>query len=130
MIFSTQSQLNAFLIFIFCGAIVGLCSAFLSIIFLRNYQKKIVKIVFSAIFYSFFGIFFVFLLNFFNFGKFSVVLVCAYIVGFRWIKNITKKLVVILQNSWYNKIIRTLKAMSTKLKSKEKKTKNEISNES
>lgn len=131
MIFSTTSQLNIFLIFVFYGIIAGFISSFISIIFLKNYQKKLIKSLFLVAFYSFFSIIFVFLINFFNFGKFSIVLLSAFILGFALTKSLFKKLVVILQNSWYNILIRRLnKVLNRFKKTKEKQKKNEITNQS
>lgn len=112
MIFSTQHQLNVTLIFIFGGIIAGICSSFLAVVFLKKYQKNLIKNIFSSIFYMFFSVFFVFLLNFYNFGKFSFVLTCVYVFAFTLIKNLSKNLVVILQDSWYNTIVRTKKNRS------------------
>ena len=102
MIFSTQNQLNAFLIFIFVGIILGLFSQLLIFIFLKNHQKFFGKIIFDTIFYTFFSIFLVFLLNFFNFGKFSLTLLAGAIVGFFWLKKLTNKSFAFLETKWYN----------------------------
>lgn len=120
MIFQTQNQLNCFLIFIFCGIIIGLISQIYFLFFLINFQKKPTKIIFFTFFYSFFYIFYVFLLNIFNFGKFSLSLFFAYVIGFLWIKFILSKLVVILEKKWYNTIITKFKSRIKKGKIKNK----------
>lgn len=130
MIFSTQNQLYILLIFLLGGIISGICSSFFSIIFLKKYQKNLVKSVFLSVFYLFFCVFFIFLLNFFNFGNFSLILVLSYLIGFLSTKNLTKNLVVILQDLWYNKIKRTCRMSSQKIKGENKKDKNEITNKS
>ena len=98
MIFQTQNQLNCMLIFIFAGTFI----AFISTFFLFNFRKKIIKMLIYCVFYSFFCVFFIFLLNFYNFGKFSLTLLFSYLIGFIWMKFITRKLVVIFQNKCYN----------------------------
>ena len=102
MIFSTQNQLNAFLIFIFAGAIFGFIFQFLNLFLIKNYQKNFLKIIFDTVFFSFFSIFLVFLLNIFNFGKFSLTLCLAASFGFFWIKKLTQKTVALFETKWYN----------------------------
>lgn len=102
MIFSTLNQLNCFILFLFCGIILGIFYLIFSILFLKKHQKIFQKIIFEGIFYTFFSIFYVFLINFFNFGKISYVLIIGYILGFLWIKKVLQNLVVFLTNKWYN----------------------------
>lgn len=133
MIFSTQPQLNCVLIFIFFGIITGLILSILSIIFLKSHQKKLLKLIFLTSFYAFFSVLFVFLLNFFNFGKFSIVLLLAYLCGFKAINFQLDKLVVIFEKSWYNKISKIFNQLFSRLnkrKIKEQKKTNEISSKS
>lgn len=122
MIFQTLNQLNCFLIFIFCGLVVGLISIIYFLIFLVNFQKKSIKTAIFTFFYAFFSIFFVFLINFFNFGKFSFVLLMSYILGFVWSNYTFKKSVVILEERWYNKISKKLKDFKTRQKEGKLKT--------
>ncbi len=121
MIFSTQNQLNSFLIFILFGLIFGFILQILNIIFLKKYQKNFLKIIFDTIFYGFFSIFFVFLLNFFNFGKFSMTLCLASIIGFLWMKKLTKNLVAFFETKWYNFIKLKFKGRRNGKKSKHRK---------
>ncbi len=106
MIFSSFNHVNCFLVFLFFGIILGFIDNIISIVFLKNYQKKFVIPIFDTVFYTFFSILFVILLNIFNFGEFSLVLVLAYVLGFYWIKKQLKNLVAFLQTKWYNVINR------------------------
>lgn len=101
MIFNTLNQFNCFLIFLFFGIISNLIYSLFSILFLKNYQKKIKIIIFDTIFYSFLMIFLIFLINFLNFGKLSFSILLAFICGFLSLKILTKNLVVFLENKWY-----------------------------
>lgn len=133
MIFSTQTQLNCLLIFIFFGIITGIISSILNIIFLKNYQKKLINYLFDSVFCAIFCIFFVILLNFYNFGKFSIILLCAFYGGKIWMNHTLKNLVVILENSWYNKIKKDFKHMLSifkKTSTKDKAQKDEITSKS
>ena len=107
MIFQTLNQTNIFFIFMFFGAIFGLFALFCFSFFLINFKKKIKKNIIKAVFYSIFSGFFVILLFFFNFGKFSLTLLFAFICGYIWIKHLTRNLLVILQNKWYNILNKT-----------------------
>ena len=102
MIFSTFNQLNCFLVFLFFGFLSGLFFNFISVLFLKNYQKKYIKPIFDTIFYTILTIFYVFLTIYFNFGEFSFALILSFLVGFVWVKNITKKMFVLFENKWYN----------------------------
>ena len=106
MIFSSFNHVNCFLVFLFFGIILGFIDSLISIIFLKNYQKKFIIPIFDTVFYTLFLIIFVILLNIFNFGEFSLVLVLAYVLGFYWIKKQLKNLVAFLQTKWYNVINR------------------------
>lgn len=106
MIFLSLNQLNCFLIFLFYGIISCFIYKIFCILFLKNYQKKLKFIVFDAIFYTFLMIFLIFLINFLNFGKLSLALIFAFIIGFYSFKTLTKNLVVFLQNKWYNIFIK------------------------
>ncbi len=106
MIFSTFNQLNCFLLFLFFGIIISFIFNLFSVLFLRKYLKIYKKIIFESIFYTIFAVFFVFLLNFYNLGKFSFVLLMAYILGFIWLKFVSSKLIAILENKWYNLLIK------------------------
>ncbi len=101
MIFSTFNQLNCFLLFLFFGIVFGFIIQILFLVVLKKYQKNYLKIIFDGIFYSIFAIVYVILLNFYNFGEFSISLIFAYIIGFLWIKYVTKKIFAILENKWY-----------------------------
>ena len=109
MIFSTINQLNCFILFLFFGIIFGIIYLIFSVLFLKKYQKIFQKIIFEGIFYTFFSIFYVFLINFYNFGKFSLVLIFGCVLGFLWIKFMLKNLVVFFENLWYNYNIRKRK---------------------
>ena len=122
MIFATQNQIYCFLIFIFVGLIFGLIAQILNIIFLKNYQKIFVKIIFDSIFYGFFSIFLVFLLNIFNFGKFTLTLIFACLIGFLWIKKLSQNLVALFENKWYTFIVSKLKRKQNGKKSRLKKS--------
>ena len=106
MIFSTLNQLNCFLLFIFFGLIFGFFYNLAGILFLKKYQKIFQKIIFDSVFFGFFSIFYVFLINFYNFGIFSITLILGYLIGFLWIKNLGKNLVVFLQEKWYTFLIK------------------------
>ena len=121
MIFATQNQIYCFLIFIFFGLIFALIAQFFNVLFLINYQKIFVKIVFDSIFYGFFSIFLVFLLNIFNFGKFTPTLIFACLLGFGWMKKLTQNLVALFENKWYNFIVSQLKRKQNGKKSRLKK---------
>lgn len=116
MIFSTQHQLNCVLIFIFFGIISGLIYSFFCVLFLKKYQKKLIKLLFLSIIYSFFSIFFIFLINFFNFGKFSLTLFLSHLTGFSTTVLLLRKLVVIFEKLWYNKINEIFNRLFIKLK--------------
>ena len=120
MIFQTQNQLNCVFIFIFFGIIVGLISIFYFLFFLEKYQKNLIKILINTVFYAFFSVFFAILINYFNFGKFSIVLFVLYSIGYVWIRILSGKLVVFLQNLWYNKIINYVLNIKSKFKRKGK----------
>lgn len=113
MIFKTNTQTSNLAIFLFAGIIIGFLSLFYFLIFVKNFNKKSIKLIIFTVFYSFFTIFFVFLINFLNFGKLSFVLLSAYTIGYIWIKQLFKKSVVILEKRWYN----VLNRLSTKIKS-------------
>ena len=116
MIFSTINQLNLFILYIFFGVIVGVIFQLFFILFLKNYQKLWQKIIFDTIFCSIFCIFFVILSIFYNFGQFSYVLLIAYLVGYFWIKKLSKKIVVKVQKKWYTLLIRKFKNEKSKHK--------------
>ena len=103
MIYSTHNQLNCFFIFTFLGIIFSVIYNCLKILFLHKNSKNFKKITINCIFYSIFSIIFVILLNIFNFGLFSIVLLCATVLGFVWLNFTSKKLVVFLEVLWYNK---------------------------
>jgi len=102
MIFYSFNQLNTFLIFLFFGLFLELFYNILEIVFLLNSQKKLKNIIINSVFYIIFALFFVILLNIFNFGLFSIVLTATYVLGFIWLKIVSKKLVVFYQEKWYN----------------------------
>lgn len=110
--------MNCFLLFLFSGIILGLISQMFFTLTLKKYQKIYLKIIFDAIFYTFFSIIFCFLINFFNFGQYSFALILAYVLGYIWIKNIDKNLIVFLETKWYN--ITSKIIIHLKLKHKEK----------
>ena len=118
MIFYSFNQLNNFLIFLFCGIILGLIYNIFEIIFILNYQKKLKNIVFNGIFYVFFALFFIFLINIFNFGLFSITLTLSIILGFLWFKTVSKKLVVFLKNKCYTLFKKNFKGQKCKNKKK------------
>ena len=85
------------------------------------------------LFYSVFAIIFVFLLNFFNFGTFSYILLLSYLFGYHITFYHFKKLVVIFEKAWYNKITKWFSnsfLKPTKRKTKERNIENEISSKS
>ena len=122
MIFSTQNQFNSFLIFIFVGLVFGLIFQILNLIFLKNYQKIFLKIIFDTVFFTFFSIFLVFLLNIFNFGKFSYTLCLATVLGFFTTKKLCKNLVALFETKWYNFIKSKFKGKGNGKKSKFRKS--------
>ena len=126
MIFSTQNQLNCAIIFLFFALIAGLVFNFIQTILLIKYKKIFIKNIFYCVFYAFFCIFFIFLLNFFNFGKFSLLLLLVFLMGFNWALKLVKKTFVIFENMWYN----TIKKIKQKHKTKEKFNTDEISSKS
>ena len=101
MIFFTLNQFNCFLIFIFFGIILNLIYNLFSILFLKNFQKKLKIIIFDTVFYSFFNIFLIFLINFLNFGNLSFTLLASSYLGFYLTKRLCKNLVVFLEKKWY-----------------------------
>ncbi len=104
MIFSTSSQLNCFLIFVFLGIVLSIVSNAINILFLEKFAKKLKKIIINFNFYAIFSIFFVIFINVFNFGEFSISLLIASTLGFIWFNFTTKKLVVFLSSLWYTKL--------------------------
>lgn len=122
MIFSTFNQLDCFLIFLFYGIISGLISNLFSAFFLIKQSKKYKKIIFDAFFCSFHAIKFNFLINFYNLGKFSIVLAISYLVGILWIELTSKNLVVFLSNKWYNYINKRKSTLKIKHDSVSKKS--------
>lgn len=116
MIFQTQNQLNYFLIFIFFGFILGTIFNVYNLIFLKNYQKKLINLILGTVFYSFFCIFYVIFIIFFNFGNFSVTLFISYILGFIITKKRTFNLVVIFEKKWYTIIKLLFKKQQNKRK--------------
>lgn len=121
MIFQTQNQINCLLIFIFFGIISGLISILFFLIFTIKNQKKLIKLLFESIFYSFLGVFFVFLINFLNFGHFSPTLLIGYILGYLWIKRLMQKSVVILETKWYTKVSKIYNKLKNLKKKRESK---------
>ena len=109
MIFSTNNQLNCFLIFLFLGILTGLIFNFFFVVFLKKHQKNIKKIIFDTIFCLFFYVFYIFLINIFNLGIFSLSLLSAFSIGFFFEKKVSFNLVVFLENKWYNTIKRKTK---------------------
>jgi len=101
MIFNTINQFNCFLIFLFFGIIFNLIYNLFSILILKKYQKKLKIIIFDTIFYSFLSMFLIFLINFLNFGKLSLVVLLAFVLGFISLNILTKNLVVFFENKWY-----------------------------
>ena len=130
MIFFTQHQLNTLLIFSFWGFIVGFFISLSTLIFLLNFQKKYIKLMFFCVFYSFFSIFFVFLINFYNLGMFSFSLLLSFILCAIWVKTLLNKTLVILEKKWYTKVNNKLKHFSNKFKNHKKRETNEPTKES
>lgn len=122
MIFQTQNQVNIILIFIFFGILLGFISIVFFTLFLKNFQKILIKSIINCVFYVFFSVFFIFLLNFFNFGKFNLTLTLCYIFGFAWFVFLCRNLVVILEKKWYNIIKSKFKTFKTKLKKEKTNT--------
>lgn len=102
MIFSTQNQMNCFLIFVFLGINFYLFYSFFAIIFSINFGKILKKIIFDSIFYAFFAIIFIIFLILFNFGCFSLSLIFAVLIGSFWSKLTFQKSVVFFKNLCYN----------------------------
>ena len=102
MIFSTQNQLDCFLIFLFCGIIFGLFLLIFNILFFRKNTKILIKNITNCIFSAIFLILFAILLNFFNFGKFSISLLLSFFLGYLWFIWLSSNLVVFLKNKCYN----------------------------
>ena len=118
MIFSSNNQLNCFFVFLFFGFLCGIISQIIFAIFLKNHQNKIIKPIFDTIFYTFLTIFYTFLTIYFNFGEFSLVLLLSFLVGFFWVKNITKKMFVIFENKCYNILTKLFQRKKREHKSK------------
>lgn len=119
MIFSTFNQLNCFLIFIFLGIICAVVFDLFSIIFLKKYQKNFLKLLFDTIIYGFFSVIFIIFENIFNFGIFSLSLVLAFLIGFIFTCHLNIKLVVFLEDKWYNVINKKHRESNGESKSKE-----------
>ena len=102
MIFSTQNQFNLFLFFLIFGFFCELIIQLFSVIFLKNYQKKLKIIIFDTVFSTFFAISFVFFIILLNFGKLSFSLILSALIGKFWCDKTNKKLFVFLENKWYN----------------------------
>jgi len=102
MIFSTQNQLDCFLIFLFFGILFGFILSLFDLIFFRKNEKIIIKNITNCIFSAIFLIFFTILLNIFNFGKFSLTLLFSISFGLLAFKRLVSNLVVFLQNKCYN----------------------------
>lgn len=116
MIFSTQNQINCFIIFLFCGILIGLFFKLINLLFLIKFKKIFQKNIFFGVFYLFFCVFFIFLLIFFNFGKFSFTLLSSYLFGFWWTLKLVKKSFDVFENLWYN----TINKIKTKGRTKHK----------
>ena len=101
MIFSTFNQFNCFIIFLFLGLICRLIYNLFSIIFLKNYKKIKIKIIFDLFFYIFFNFLLIFLIFYLNFGKIDFAIILAFLIGNLWVKKLTKNLVVFLEKKWY-----------------------------
>jgi len=104
MIFNSLNQIKIVLPFIFCSIIFAIIYNFFRILFTLNLGKKLKKIIFDCIFYSFLAIFFNFLLNFYNFGIFSLFLFLIFIFIFLSVSKLLNKSVVFLEKKWYNTI--------------------------
>lgn len=104
MIFSSLNQFNCSLLFLFIGITCGIIANLFSIIFLKKYQKNVIRIIFDSVFYVFFGILFIFSIVYFNFGIFSFTLLFMYILGIYWITILNHKIVVFFETKWYNHI--------------------------
>lgn len=109
MIFATNLQLNCFILFIFFGVILGFIFNLFFVLFLKNNSKLIKNIILNTIFCTFFCVFFVILLNLFNFGKLSLSLILAYLLGYFWVKKLTRNLVDKLSKKWYTLLQRRKK---------------------
>ena len=119
MIFSTFNQLNIFLVFLFFGIIFGLIANIFFTLNTINFSKNIKKTIINSIFYVIFAIFFVNFLIYFNFGKFSIILLSGYIFGYSFSKKTTKNLFAFLENKWYNLIKTKLRQNKNEHRSKE-----------
>lgn len=119
MIFSTFNQLNIFLVFLFFGIIFGLIANMFFTLNIINFSKNIKKTILNSIFYVIFAVFFVNFLIYFNFGKFSFVLLCGYVFGYLWSRNTSKNLFAFLENKWYNLINTKLRQNKNERRSKE-----------
>lgn len=106
MIYSTQNQLNLFLIVTFLGLFSGLIFQLIKFIFKINFSKKIIKNVFFTIFFAIFYFIFNIFLILFNFGEFSLTLLFGLILGFIWFESLSKNLLVFLKILCYNKFIK------------------------
>ncbi len=103
MIFATNNQLNCFILFLFFGILIGIIFQLIFIIIFKKNKKIWKNIIIDTIFCTIFLIVFDFLLNFYNFGKFSFVLIFAYLFGYFWIKKLSKKIVDKCAKVCYNK---------------------------
>ena len=109
MIFPTQHQLNSCFLFLFFGFIAGFIYLIYFLIFYKIFHKKLIKTILFAVFYLFFCIFFIILINFFNFGKFSFLLISLYFASFTYFKHTLFKSFVFLKKKCYNLINKTKK---------------------
>ena len=101
MIFLTNNQLNCFLLFLFFGILIGIIFQLIFVIILKKYKKIWQNIIIDTVFCTIFLIIFDFLLNFYNFGKLSLTLILAYLLGYFWICKLTKKTVDKCNKLWY-----------------------------
>ena len=91
MIFFSLKQFNIALFMFFIGIIFGIFSQIISVIFLKNFQKNPINIIFNTILYGFLSIFYVILNNFLNFGKLSLTPIIFLFAGILIIKRQIKK---------------------------------------
>ena len=122
MIFSTINQANCFLCFIFFGIICALISKIFFVLFLKNFKKLPIKLLFECIFYTISALFFDFLLVYLNFGRFSISLLLAFVGGCLWFNLISKNLVVFFETKWYTLVNKMIQQRKMKHANKSKKS--------
>lgn len=103
MLFVTNGQMEAFLIFVWLGAI-------LKVIYdLTNFNNSKFKIFYDLIAFSLAGFFFILFMHYFYMGQFRLFLVLGFVLGCLFTTIFATKTLAQIKNLLYNIVIEKLK---------------------